>query len=292
MIIDKLTEAEAKRRGITVSEEEITEHINRFLASQVGGLTAAAASATSTARVNASATAAVWTPTPTFTPSPTLTTTEEITQPTATPINTSTPAPTPTFNVIDENTLTTQYTNWLNTLAEQAATDIAHYRQFMRLTVLRDKLGEALGREVPTSAEHAHARHILVETEEEIKEVIERLQAGEDFADIAEEVSIDRGSAVDGGDLGFSPPGRYVPSIDDAVFTLPIGQISEPISSQFGWHVIEVLEREVRDLSPADYSQSQRLAFSNWLEGVREMAEIEDFWSSDKAPVDPFFEQR
>jgi parvulin-like peptidyl-prolyl isomerase len=194
--------------------------------------------------------------------------------------------------VIDEGTLTTAYTNWLNILVEQSDTDETEYRQFMRMTVLRDKVGEALGNEVPSSAEHAHARHILVETEEEANEVIARLEAGEDFAEVAQEVSTDPGSGADGGDLGFSPPGRFVPSVDEAIFALPIGQVSEPVESQFGWHVVEVLEREVRELSPIDYSQSQRLAFGDWLDDARETAEIEDLWSPDKAPADPFFEQR
>jgi stalled ribosome rescue protein Dom34 len=70
MIADKLIQAEADKRGITVTDEEITETINRKVAARQGGLTAAAAEETSTAIAEASATAAMWTPTPTFTPSP------------------------------------------------------------------------------------------------------------------------------------------------------------------------------------------------------------------------------
>lgn len=290
MIAEKLIETEARGRGITVSAEEIDEAINRFLAGRQGGLTEQAAVETSTARAQSSATAAAWTPTPTFTPSPTLTTTTEITQPTATPVNTPVPAPTPTLNVIDQTTLATQYTNWLNTLSERTDTDEAEYREITRLALLREKLAEALGDEVPRLAEHARARHILVETEEEINVVLERLEAGEDFSDLAQELSTDQGSALNGGDLGFTPRGRYVPAIDEAVFTLPIGQISEPLETQFGWHVVEVLEREERELSPLDYSQSQRQAFTDWLAEAREGAEIENFWSPDRAPEDPFLQ--
>jgi peptidyl-prolyl cis-trans isomerase D len=291
MIEDKLIEAEAARRGITVSEEELTESINRFLAAQLGGLTAAAASETATARVEASATAALWTPTPTFTPSPTLTTTEEITQPTVTPANTSTPAPTPTLNVIEQSALSTQYTEWLNILAENADVGEAEFRRIERASILRDKVQEALGSEVPTSAEQSHARHILVETEEEANEVIERLKAGEDFAELAKELSTDPGSSARGGDLGFVPRGRFVAPIDEAIFSLPIGQVSEPVESDYGWHVIEVLEREVRELSPADYRISQRLAYDEWLTNAREEATIEDFWSIEKVPEDPLQQQ-
>ncbi len=290
MIDDKLVEAETAARGITVSEDEVTEYINRFLAGRLGGLTAQSASATSTARAEASPTAALWTPTPTFTPSPTITFTEAIT-PTPTPADTPTPAPTPTLNVIGNDTLGTEYTNWLNTLAENTDVDEATYRQIMRTVVLRDKLLEALGEEIPTAEEQAHARHILVETEDEAQAIIERLEAGEDFADLAAELSTDPGSAANGGDLGFVPRGRFVDPVDEAVFTLPIGEVSEPIQSQFGWHIVEVLEREVRDLSPQDYLQRQRLALSEWLSDARVEADIEDFWTVDKAPPDSFLTQ-
>lgn len=291
MIEDKLVEAEAQKRGITVTPEEITEYIHRFLASQSGGLTAAAATEMATARAEASATAALWTPTPTFTPSPTITPTAEITQPTGTPTNTSTPTPTPTPNIIDEATLSTRYTEWLQTLADRAEIGQAEYEQFVRTFILREKLQEALGEEVPTSAEHAHARHIFVETEEEAKDVIERLEKGEDFADVAAELSTDEEGAAQDSDLGFVPRGTVIGPVDEALFTLPIGQVSEPIKSDIGWHIIEVLEREERELSPADYRRAQSQAYIDWLEEARATATIEDFWSVDKAPRDTLLEQ-
>ncbi|MFC1976586.1 hypothetical protein ACFLXQ_09320, partial [Chloroflexota bacterium] len=57
-----------------------------------------------------------------------------------------------------------------------------------------------------------------------------------------------------------------------------------------GWHVIEVLEREERELTPADYRFSQQLAYRNWLDEARAAAAVEDFWSIDKAPEDPLLE--
>ncbi len=285
MIDDKLIEAEAAPRGLTVSEDEITEYINRFVAGRLGGLTAQSASATSTARVEASATAAQWTPTPTFTPSPTITATEQIT-PTPTLANTPTPAPTPTLNIISPETLGTEYTNWLNVISENTGLSEAKYRQIIRTVVLRDKLREVLAKEVPTAAEQAHARHILVETEEEAQAVVERLKAGEDFADLAAELSIDPGSAAEGGDLGFVPQGAFVEPVDEAVFSLPLGEVSEPIQSQFGWHIIEVLEREVRELSAVDYQRAQRLALNEWLDEARIEAAIQDFWTAEMAPPD------
>jgi parvulin-like peptidyl-prolyl isomerase len=291
MIEEQLVEVEAQKRGLEVTEDEITEDINRFLASRAGGLTAKAATETATARAEASATAALWTPTPTLTPSPTLTPTQQLTTttpltPTATPANTPTPAPTPTPNILDENSLKTNYANWLTTLANQVGMNETQYRQVIRTSLLKQKVQDALGAEVPTSAEQAHARHILLETEDEAKKVIERLQAGEDFAALAKELSKDPGSGAEGGDLGFVPRGRFVAPVDEAVFTLPLNQISDPIKSDFGWHVIEVLEREERELEPLDYSRSQRQAYADWLKDARAAANIQDYWSTTKVPKD------
>lgn len=297
LIEDELVEAEATERGITVSPEEVTEFINRIVASREGGLTEAAVEETSTAAAEFTATAAVWTPTPTFTPSPTLTPTVTLTQtealtqsesitPTATPADTPTPAPTPTPNIISGATLTTGYQNWITTLANNAGLDEATYREYIRLALLQDKLRETLGEDVPREEEQAHARHILVETEEEAQAVVERLNEGEEFADLAAEVSTDSGSAAQGGDLGWVPQGSFVAPVDEAVFSLPIGEVSEPIESTFGWHVIEVLEREERELSPGDYAQRQRQAYTTWLNEARAAATIEDFWTADKAPAD------
>jgi parvulin-like peptidyl-prolyl isomerase len=289
IIEDRLVEAEAQKRGISATPEEVNEAINRILAQQAGGYTALEVTETATARAEASATAALWTPTPTFTPSPTLTPTEVLTAsesitPTATPANTPTPAPTPTLVVIDENTLTTNYTNWLTTLANNTDLDEMQYRQIIQVNVLREKLQKAIGDETPRVAEQARARHILVETEDEAKQVIERLKKGEDFATLAMELSKDTGSGAEGGDLGFASRGRFVKPVDDAIFTLPIGQISDPIQTDFGWHVIEVLEREERELPPSDYLQSQRLAYNDWLQKAREAANVQDFWTAQKVP--------
>lgn len=291
IIEDQLVATEAQKRGLTVSEKEVTEAINRYLASRAGGFTAAAVTETATARAEASATAALWTPTPTFTPSPTLTPTTQLTTtqnltPTATPENTSTPAPTSTPNIIAPDKLKTDYADWLNVLADKVGINEAQFRQYFTAILLKQKLQEALGADVPKTAEQAHARHILVETEDEAKKVVERLNQGEDFVALAKELSKDTGSANDGGDLGFVPKGRFVKPVDDAVFSLPLKTISEPVKSDFGWHVIEVLEREERELSSLDYRRNQRQAYTDWLTQARTAANIQDFWTVKKVPLD------
>lgn len=93
-----------------------------------------------------------------------------------------------------------------------------------------------------------NASHILVETEEEAQAVIERLEAGEDFAAIAKEVSTDTGSGAQGGELGWFGPGMMVPEFEEGVAALEPGQVSEPVQSQFGFHVIRL--DETRPLEP------------------------------------------
>ncbi|MBM0064113.1 foldase protein PrsA [Alkalicoccobacillus gibsonii] len=88
-----------------------------------------------------------------------------------------------------------------------------------------------------------HARHILVEDEDEANDIKAQLDDGADFAELAEEKSTDSASAVSGGDLGFFPEGQMVPEFDEAAFSLDIDEISEPIKSDFGYHIIQVLER-------------------------------------------------
>ena len=88
-----------------------------------------------------------------------------------------------------------------------------------------------------------HARHILVPTEEEAKAALARVKGGEDFAKVASEVSKDPGA--EGGDLGWFTKEKMVPEFAEAAFKLEPGQISDPVKSQFGWHVIKVEEKRM-----------------------------------------------
>jgi peptidyl-prolyl cis-trans isomerase C len=98
--------------------------------------------------------------------------------------------------------------------------------------------------------EEIHARHILVATEAEAKEVQERLKKGEDFATVAKEKSKD--PSAEGGDLGFFGRGQMLKPFEDAAFSLKDGEISNPVQTQFGWHIIKVEERRTRPLPTFD----------------------------------------
>ena len=81
--------------------------------------------------------------------------------------------------------------------------------------------------------------HILVEKQSQALAILERLKNGEKFADLAKELSIDRGDGKRGGDLGYFGRGKMVKQFEAAAFALSIGQISEPIKTEFGYHIIK-----------------------------------------------------
>lgn len=83
--------------------------------------------------------------------------------------------------------------------------------------------------------------HILVEKQSQALAILERIKAGEKFAEIAKEASTDRGSGKRGGDLGYFGRGMMVKPFEAAAFKLSVGQISEPIKSEFGYHIIKRL---------------------------------------------------
>ncbi|MGO9388990.1 peptidylprolyl isomerase [Rhodoblastus sp.] len=100
-----------------------------------------------------------------------------------------------------------------------------------------------------------HALHILVPTEEEAKTVEKRLKAGEDFGKLADQLSKDPGSK--GGDLGWFTKERMVPEFAEAAFKLKAGEVSDPVKTQFGWHVIKVLEVREHPFPPMDQVKDQ-----------------------------------
>ena len=105
--------------------------------------------------------------------------------------------------------------------------------------------------------EEVRARHILVQTEDEAKKVEARLKGGEDFKKVAAEVSKDPGSKTEGGELGFFTKDRMVKAFADAAFAMKPNEISAPVKSQFGWHVIQTEERRTKPVPTFDEMKDQ-----------------------------------
>ena len=140
--------------------------------------------------------------------------------------------------------------------------------------------------------EEVHARHILVETEDEAKAVKAELDKGADFAELAKKKSKDPG-ASDGGDLGFFTKEQMVPEFSAVAFTLEPGKISDPVKSQFGWHIIKVEEK--RNRKAPDFAQVKpqieqyvtRKAQSEYVAKLRETAKVERMDKPAAAPATP-----
>jgi peptidyl-prolyl cis-trans isomerase C len=138
--------------------------------------------------------------------------------------------------------------------------------------------------------EEVHARHILVPTEDEAKAVIEELQGGADFAEVAEQRSTGP-SGPAGGDLGFISREQVVPEFADAAFALNAGETSQaPVQTQFGWHVIDVVERRnveptYDETAPQLRQELAREIVTALVEDLRGDAEIERF-NMDGSPME------
>lgn len=102
--------------------------------------------------------------------------------------------------------------------------------------------------------EEIHARHILVKEKETAEEIIERYNNGEEFAVLAEEYGTD-GTAKNGGTLGYFTAGKMVKPFEDAVYALEVGEISEPVQTDFGWHVIFVEDRRENETDIGEFDE-------------------------------------
>jgi foldase protein PrsA len=133
----------------------------------------------------------------------------------------------------------------------------------------KDSLGEA---------EQVNASHILVEDEATAKEVKQKLTDGADFAELAKEYSTDEASKESGGKLGFFPKGTMVTEFEDVAFALPINEISEPVKSDYGYHIIKVEEK--KEAKEADYDDSKEAIKQTLID--QKMESEYSIWLDDK----------
>ena len=136
--------------------------------------------------------------------------------------------------------------------------------------------------------EEIHARHILVPTEDEAKAALARIKGGEDFAKVATELSKD--PSADGGDLGWFTKDRMVPEFSDAAFKLKKGEVSEPVKTQFGWHIIKIEDVRTKSFPPFEQVKDQAARYvsqkaeSEAIAQLHSAAKIELF-DADGKPV-------
>jgi len=185
--------------------------------------------------------------------------------------------------------------------------DVKHRLAFERNKVLMETLLQDTGKAALTDdamhkvydeavkqmppEEEVHARHILVPTEAEAKEIEDELKKGADFATLAKEKSKDPGAA-DGGDLGYFTKDQMVPEFSEAAFKLEKGQISDPVHTQFGWHIIKVEDKRTKPTPTFDQVRGQienfvaHKAQAELVENLRKSATIERL-DQPAPPPDP-----
>jgi peptidyl-prolyl cis-trans isomerase C len=140
--------------------------------------------------------------------------------------------------------------------------------------------------------QEVHARHILVETEDQAKKIEGELKKGADFAELAKKESKDPG-ASDGGDLGFFTKDQMVPEFSAAAFALEPGKISDPVKTQFGWHVIKVEEKRTRKAPDFEQVKPQietyvvRKAQADYVAKLRTAAKVERLDKPEDAAAKP-----
>ena len=289
-----LIRQEAEKRGITVTKEEIDNLFKENFGFFPDG-----------------------TPTPTVTPTefsyPTLTGQQLTLVPsTATPGPTSTPEPTATLDPTTPTATTapasptplpelptataTPYT--LEGYQSEYQKMVENYdldniseetiRSVYEAELYRRKLMDALSADIPQTEEQVWARHILVETEVEANEAYKLLQQGLDFAQLARTSSKDTGSGANGGDLGWFGKGAMVAPFDEAAFSQEIGEIGQPVKSDFGYHIIQVLAREELPVTQAQIEQKKEAAFNEWLTAARAEATVttDEVWK-ERVPTEP-----
>ena len=129
--------------------------------------------------------------------------------------------------------------------------------------------------------QEVRARHILVPTEDEAKTVLAEIKKGTDFSELAKQKSKDPGAAAEGGDLGYFGKDQMVPEFAEVAFKLEKGQVSDPVKTQFGWHVIKVEDKRTKPVPEFDKVKDQietyvqRKAQADYIHKLQESAKIE-----------------
>jgi len=167
---------------------------------------------------------------------------------------------------------------WLAQLQGDAMTE-DDFRNGLRSALVTQKMRDIVTKDACVSVEQVHARHILVLDEATALEIKKRLDAGEPFANLAAQYSLDISTKQTGGDLGWFARGQLLQlSVEEAAFSLNLNAISTPIKSELGYHIVQTLEK-VKD-RPIDQDTCFRLseaAFERWLQDLVLKSKIEKY---------------
>lgn len=285
LVDETLIRQQAKKLGITVTQKELDDSLQQAYGYFPNGTNTPEPTATTFDLPTLSSQQLTLYP-HTATPTEFLTPTSAPTQ-TPNPASTATATPTkviptPTFVPLPATATATPYT--LDGFHNAYATALANYstsgiseaaiQSINEAGLLRQKVLDVVTADTPHTEEQVWARHILVDDQQTAIAVRSLLLSGKDFAEVANEYSKDTGSAAVGGDLGWFGKGAMVAEFETAAFSQKIGEIGEPVQTQFGFHIIQVLGRADVPLTASQFEQKQQADFSAWLEGIKKESAI------------------
>jgi parvulin-like peptidyl-prolyl isomerase len=256
MIEERLVAAELVKRGLSVSDADVDEGIRKDVAEQE----ALAAPPTPTP-TPASSPEAGASPSPTFTP-------------TAGPTPTATAAPTLTSDAFQS-----AYQSFL----QKANLTDAAYRELKRADLERELLQKNIGTTVPATDEMVHARHIVVDNQDSLQQVQQKLSEGVPFDQVAKDFSTDTATRDKGGDLGWVARGQQSAAFDSAAFSQPIGDVGQPVQTPTGNEIIQVLERDPNHpLTPEQIEGKSSQAYQTWYAEARGGDNVKNDLSPDE----------
>jgi len=291
---------EAKKQGITVSTEEVDKSIQDAFGYFPNGTPTPQVTSPAPVYPTLNATEKAMTyKSPTPSPSPTSITAATLTQePTFTLTATLAPTFTPDLSATPTSIPPTATPYTLQGFKDQYQKAVDNYkkfgfsdaelRQIFEDNLYREKLYTKITKDVPRVLDEVWARHILVADEATAKTVRDALVKGGDWTALALQYSTDSGSKSTGGDLGWFPRGKMVTTFEDAAFVLKIGEISQPVKSDYGYHIIQVIGHEKRPTTSEEYKTQSDKFFSDWIAGIRAKLDVKIYdYYKNRIPVTP-----
>jgi peptidyl-prolyl cis-trans isomerase D len=218
-----------------------------------------------------------------------------------------TPAPTATYNLTATATAIPSitptatpytlegfesiYTEGLANYAKLGMNESQFRKILFEIPLYRQRVSALVAADVKHEQEQVWARHILVADNATAEVVRAQLMAGEDFGKLAAQYSTDTSNKDKGGDLGWFGKGVMAAEFENSAFSLQVGEISQPVNTTFGWHIIQVLGHEIRPLTDTEYKDAVSKAFDHWLTNQRNVSTIvvNDTWM-DYVPDQPSLE--
>ncbi len=181
-----------------------------------------------------------------------------------------------------------QYQKLYDMYKSLGLTDADFRTIFFEDNLYQKKVEDAVEANFSHTQEQVWARHILVADQATAEKVRYLLVTGGDWNELAKQYSTDTGTQNSGGDLGWFGRGKMVAEFEQAAFSLPVGEISQPVQSAYGYHIIQVLGHEDRPLSESDYTSARDQAFQTWLTDqlTNSKVKVYDYWIN-RVPTSP-----